>query len=290
MPTKSSDDEMTNDEESIALWRKHRGEIVESFHKIKAPPKRWTVPFIPWCGKEYWNSSPRILFVGKSVGSSKDPDAKEWRTTVRQWKRSKTPDAIAITDRYMNEMVAEFRPRSPAFWLKVLLVAGALLPDTTEPETIVQSIARTNIYKVNNREKSNGVPTKADLKHKFPNGTCLLDQCAEWFKEEVRILRPDLVLLGVSSEWPQFAKALDIDASSDLELPSMLDEASLVQLELQYSPSGIWVTNHFTAWAQHKRNRRHGTIILDMRKAWRNSQQRCPMNSKSATARGEGRL
>ena len=281
MQTRLSVNEATSNIESLVLWKKHVGNIVESFRRLPTPPPKWTIPFIPWCGEDYWQSSPRILFVGKSVGSSKDPDAAEWRTSLDAWQLTSEPDAISITADYMNERVADFSPRSPAFWLKVLLVAGALLPDTTDPDKIIKSIAWTNIYKVNNRDRSNGVPTRADLKHEFPNGACLLDQCAEWFKEEVRILRPDLVLLGVSSEWPSFAKALGFDASSDLELPAMLDEASLAQLQLQYRPSGIWVTNHFTAWAQHSRNRRHGTIILDMRKAWRNSQ----INSISASAR-----
>jgi hypothetical protein len=185
-----------------------------------------------------------------------------------------------VTNTYMKEKVARCRPSSPAFWLNVLLVAGALLPESTESQKVVNSIAWTNIYKVNNYETKNGVPTATELQRAFPDQFRLIGQSAEWFKDELRILKPDLVLLGISDQWKGLAKELELNTDDRNERPTMVNESSLARLGLEYQPSGIWVTNHFTAWSQRLKNREHGTLILEMRKAWSGSQA----NSKRAGA------
>jgi hypothetical protein len=257
---------------SKAAWEGHLKNIAEIFRCLPDPPTQWTIPFIPWCGETYWDVRPRILFVGKSVGCSKDPDAEGWRTTLREWQQTDDPDPRWVTDTYMKEKVGRYQPSSPAFWLNVLLVAGALLPESTESQKLVDSIAWTNIYKVNNSEERNGLPTEADLQRTFPDQFRLIGKSAEWFKHELQVLKPDLVLLGISDQWSVLAKELELNTDHRHERPTMVSESNIARLGLEYQPSGIWLTNHFTAWSQRLKNREHGTLILEMRKTWSGSQ------------------
>ena len=250
----------SNDSELRRKWEAHRSNIVKTFRNWPNAPERWTVPFIPWCGGDYESAQPRILFAGKSVGAFNDPDAVDWTTSILSW--AELPDVRKLTDRYMTEKVAKFQASNPDFWLIPFLLAGALLPDSTDSSRIAHSFSWTNIYKVNNRE-TKGIPCDADLRCVCPSGS-LIHMCAEWFKKELQILKPELVLMGVGpEESKKFAKELGIAVADAQGLPTLLDGSAVDRLELGYTPTGIWVTNHFTAWG---RSSKHGTMILEIRR------------------------
>jgi len=172
-----------------------------------------------------------------------------------------------LTEEYITEKVAKFQASSPAFWLNPFLVAGALLPDPTDSGRIAHSFSWTNIYKVNNKE-TKGIPTDADLRCSCPSGS-LIHVCAEWFKKELQILKPELVLIGVGPAWKKFARELGIAVADAQDRPTLLGDSAVDRLGLGYRPKGIWITNHFSAWAQRRRNSKHGTMILEIRRALR---------------------
>jgi len=87
----------------------------------------WTLPFVPWCGDDYWTTKTRILFVGKSVGCFNDEDAKNWRTSCCDWQRISGPDPLNLTEQYMNDKVVTSQAEKPQFWLIPMLISGAFV-------------------------------------------------------------------------------------------------------------------------------------------------------------------
>jgi len=92
-----------------------------------------------------------------------------------------------------------------------------------------------------------------------------MHRCAEWFRRELRLLQPDIVLLGISGEWPCLAAALQLPIDGSSTLPSRVPDAVISKLQLGYHPSGIWITNHFSAWNSRAAGLRHGDLILQIR-------------------------
>jgi hypothetical protein len=245
-------------------WEAYIRELVKSFRDLPKPDNNWTVPFIPWCGDEYWDAKPRILFVGKSVGAFNDPDAELWKTAIHDWQQTNDPDPVSLTSEYIKSKVATFKPASPAFWTIPLLITGAFIPKDAVPHQLVGALAWSNLYKVNNSGSSNGLPSKEHLKCRCDE-FCLVHSSVRWLRREIEILQPDFVLLGISHEWTTIAKALSIPLKGrDPGFPVKLKDSEIGLLKLGFVPKGIWVTYHFSSW---NRNCKHGRLLLEMRQA-----------------------
>jgi hypothetical protein len=261
-------------------WHEYINDMVRQFRELRNAPDTWTIPFAPWCGEQYWDASPRILFVGKSVGAfNDDEDAKDWQTPIHKWREAGSPKPIDLTNNYIGSNVAVFKTANSAFWVIPFLIAGAFSPVNIDPENLAHSFAWSNVYKVGNSEraKNDGLPTPKDLKCKAAKGLkcrggeefCLIHASAEWLKQEINILQPDFVLLGIGrKEWKKAGQALAIPKKSELELPIKLSDSEIKQLDLRYKPKGIWVTYHFSSWSARYKDGQHGKLLLEMRKSW----------------------
>jgi hypothetical protein len=259
------------------MWQEHIQCIISQFRKLQIAPDTWTIPFVPWCGDQYWNARPRILFVGKSVGAFNDQDAEKWTTPIHKWQESGSPDPIALTNDYITSKVAVFKPANSAFWVVPFLIAGAFSPTNIDPQHLAHSFAWSNVYKVNNSERVNGTPTKdglptsKDLKCRCDKDFCLLHTSAQWLKREFEILQPDLVLLGITKEWKKVGQALSLPQKDEVRFPMKLDDSQVEQLKLGHRPKGIWVTYHFSSWSTSRKSCEHGKLLLEMRRVWEES-------------------
>jgi hypothetical protein len=102
------------------------------------------MPFLPWCENGYWESNPRILYLGKSVGCLKDEDEepKLWKTKLEDWKGAlNEPNSLKLTQDYVTKRVANLKPYRPEFWLVPMLVSGAFVPSQMNPLQLVESFA-----------------------------------------------------------------------------------------------------------------------------------------------------
>lgn len=108
-------------------WQLYRENICSIFWKMRKGRPDWTLPFVPWCGDDYWTTKTRILFVGKSVGCFNDEDAKNWRTSCCDWQRISGPDPLNLTEQYMNDKVVTSQAEKPQFWLIPMLISGAFV-------------------------------------------------------------------------------------------------------------------------------------------------------------------
>jgi hypothetical protein len=261
-------------------WNLYCERLESDFRNDTKAPSDWMVPFVPWCGDRYWSARPRILFVGKTVGVFDDPDATLWTSKLRG---SQAANSYRTTTKdYVEQRVATFSPSSPSFWLVPFLVAGALLPVETDYGQIAHSIAWSNIWKVNSLHRKNGVPqhkhlkcccaTKGTSDHCRPDApsTCFAHYSAACLRDEIKILRPEVVLIGVNKLWWTFTECLSaglqINGNSQKgqsTFPMRLKGDQVAQLSPEFQPK-IWITNHFSAWGQ---NARHGRLILEIRKA-----------------------
>ncbi len=248
-------------------WNLYRQELVRSFRRLPNVHADWTIPFVPWCGEEYWDAKTRILFVGKSVGAFNDPkDAALWRTQLRSWQKASL-DPIHLTDQYVKQKVATLTPASPAFWMIPLLITGAFVAPHLAPEKLANALAWSNVYKLNNSRSSKGIPSKKDLSCRchFRAEFCLIHSCLEWLRSEIEILQPDFVLLGIAREWETIAKALSLPLNGDKSrLPMKLNDSQVGKLTPGWRPKAVWLTYHFSSW---NRNCDHGRLLLDMRQA-----------------------
>jgi hypothetical protein len=261
-----------NKEAQKNKWATHLEDIHSRFRAVHPAPLNWTMPFVPWCGNGYWESNPRILYVGKSVGclNDEDEEPKLWKTKLEDWNMSpNVPDALKLTQDYVRKRVANLTAYRPEFWLVPMLVSGTFVSPQMNPHQLVESFAWTNLYKICNRsnEKKGGLPTKQDLEWQYSEGVSLLHQSALWLMDEIETLKPHLVILGISDEWPGVTEVLKIHVDTKDRLPMMLNDSQVVDLKLSYRPKGIWVTYHFSRWMGSKRNGAHGRLLLEMRKA-----------------------
>lgn len=256
-------------------WNTHRQKIVDRFLRVEKFPDEWTMPFVPWCGAKYWRTSPKILYVGKSVGIQNDPDVRGLDRTLMRWKAGKgKPDPRDVVDEYVTKSVGSLRPASPNFWLVPLMMTSALVPEIREARDFVNHIAWSNIYKTC-RDVGNGVPTKNQLMKSYGDGFVLRDQCANWLIEEVEILKPDIVLLGIGSQWRYFAEYIaPLKQYATQKPPFQLPTLTVRELKLECEPC-IWVTYHFSAWTATPKDRtefewNHGEVIADLIRRCRN--------------------
>jgi hypothetical protein len=231
------------------------------------------MPFLPWCESGYWESNPRILYVGKGVGCLNDKDEEPilWKTRLELWKQSPNePNARKLTQDYVRKRVANLTPYRPEFWLVPMLISGALVPSQIDTRQLVESFAWSNLYKVCNlfNEKKGGLPTQKDLEWTFPDGVSLLHQSALWLRHEIDTLQPHLVVLGISDEWLRIAEVLKVRGNGKCKFPKRLDESQVADLKLGYCPKGIWITYHFSRWMGSERNGAHGGLLLEMRKTF----------------------
>jgi hypothetical protein len=246
-------------------WKLYRQELVQSFRDLPNVHADWTIPFVPWCGEEYWDTEPRILFVGKSVGAFNDADAVGWTTSLKSWQKKDDPDAVRLTDKYMEQRVASFQPASPEFWMIPLLIKGAFVAPNLAPEKLAGALAWSNLYKLNNSRCSNGIPSKQDLNCRCHAEFCLIHSCLQWLRREIEILQPDFVLLGIAHEWETIAKALSLPLNGyKSRFPLKLNDSQVEELTPGWRPKAVWVTYHFSSW---NRNCDHGRLVLDMRQA-----------------------
>lgn len=262
---------MTNADDK-GKWNAYVQCLLRSFRDLPDSNQGWTVPFVPWCGEEYWDAKARILFVGKSVGAFNDPaDAKEWQTPFDVWKEQGSPDTTALTSKYVKSKVAIFGPASHAFWTVPLLIAAAFISPDASPDRLAGSLAWSNVYKVNNLRSPNGLPSTKDLKCRCDDRRfCLSHSSLRGLGREIEILRPDFVLLGVTHEWKKLAKALSIPLEGgDRQFPLKLTDSEIGRMiepvKLSCAPKGIWLTYHFSAWGQ---NCKHARTLLEMRRAF----------------------
>lgn len=251
-------------------WRKLVRVIVSQFRELKESPDTWTIPFAPWCGEKYWEAKPRILFVGKSVGAFNDKDAEKWTTKIRDWQKSKDPslDPEKLTHDYVTNIVANSRQENPAFWVIPFLIAAAFSPVNSTLENLAHSFAWSNLYKVNDSKRKNFPPRKA-MRQPCGDNFCLLEKSVRWLKQEIEILKPDFVLLGIGKkEWNQIKGELPTLENTYRGLPMKVLES---RNAVGHSPLGIWVTYHFSRWTANQRENQHGSLLFEMKKAWSES-------------------
>jgi len=230
------------------------------------------MPFTPWCGDKFWEASPKIFYVGKSVGIRNDPDVRRLDLSLAQWKRQLgMPDPRTIINQYVTANVASLRPASPAFWLLPLMMTNALVPEISEAHEFVNHIAWSNLYKTC-RNVGNGVPTKKQMMQGCSDGFRLRDQCASWLIDEIRILKPNIVLLGIGKQWRYFAEHISaLNRHAEEKPPFRIPDDTVKELKLGYEPECVWLTYHFSAWttAPSDQNRvnfewSHGDVIADL--------------------------
>jgi hypothetical protein len=245
-----------------AKWNRYCDELEEDFAaKAKGSPRteNWTVPFIPWCGDNYFSAKPRIMFVGKSVGLFEC-----WKELLSSGRSSYRN----LTDEYVREKVALCKSRSN-FWTVPFLIAGALLPEI-QPKQIANSIAWSNLYKVNirrDKDKKDGLPQPEDLqKCRETLETCSLPCClkhysAKCLQKEIQILTPDILLLGIGKSWNDLDKTFQ---GSTREKRANGPPMRLTKNSQLTGAKAVWITYHFSQW---DRSPEHGKLIWEFRKA-----------------------
>ena len=189
-----------------------------------------------------------------------------WRTPLREWQKTLEPNPVSLTRDYITDKVASLTPCKPQFWLIPFLLSSAFYTQVTTPKELVQSFAWSNFYKFS---KQDGLPTQDDLSRLSSNSCSLLKQSANWLREEINILRPHLVVLGIADKWADLATGLGVNYDHSFECPLRLPEEVVNQMALSYRPNGIWVTRHFTSWTG---NLRHGGLLLEMKAAMSDKQ------------------
>jgi len=263
--------------ESKNAWEAYKLELVQTFRTLPDTSKDWTIPFVPWCGEEYWNTKPRILFVGKSVGAFNDPDAERWMTPLHTWRKTGHPDPAWIASNYIKSSIRTFDAASPAFWTIPLLMTSAFVPYDLPPEKLSEVFAWSNLYKVNSL-RLEGLPDDQDLSCPYVGVTCqresfcLIHSSLQWLRREIEILQPDFVLLGITYEWERIAKLFPQPRKDELTFPRRLTDSELTQLSPNCTPTAIWVTYHFSQW---NRNCEHGKLLLEMRQLFEHPARGC---------------
>ncbi len=270
-------------------WIGHQEEIQTFYSKLKAEDSdpKWSAPFVPWCGKAYWDSNPRILFVGKSFGATErskvtkeHPDG-PWRKTLEEWKNGEADQVKALND-YVEQNLRRLQPKGPAFWTIPFLIAGALLPLNTD--CLIERIAWSNLYKVDeivDPPKKRGttgqrskepkkifrVPSSdscgAPLAQKCSEPGCIHCKSSDWLRKEIEILDPDVLLLGVGASWKFLGPRWEAFAGIKTGFPiPITDEIKKLVPNMKRLKSA-WLTSHFSAW-QWKCQ--HGEVLLRIRK------------------------
>src|SRR2546430_13600235 len=88
-------------------WNRYRENLVQFFLKSRNLfPANATAPFVPWCGKRYWNSPTKLLFIGKSVGAGNN-ELPYWMTRLSHWRRAaEHRNSAKVTDGYVRDQLS----------------------------------------------------------------------------------------------------------------------------------------------------------------------------------------